>query len=206
MPRPTARTTWCSTTLDSVQAVALRTEHALGDIPQVAAPSPTPPADLAAGAVAAVGITYYAWVGRPVPGQPFSVTVKVIDPLGRISQAQIDVPDVQVLPAPALSDIEVVTVDQDHYYDGDGLVIIGFQINSLVDPALLNAYQLAFTIDYPDPMVEHPCRITQPVSALPSGTDAEARQWVAAHEAEGSGCSASSVARTIPATAFLRGA
>ena len=175
------------TAFDPAPAVAARFEQALGDIPQVAAPSPTPPADLAAGTISAVGNTYYAWLGRPVPGQPFSLAVKVIDPLGRISQAQIDVPDIQVLPVPVLSDIAVVTVDQDHYYDGDGLVIIGFQITSPMDSTLLAAYQLAFTVDYPDPMIDHPCRITQPLSAIPSGTDAEARQWVTAHEAAGVG-------------------
>jgi hypothetical protein len=35
---------------------------------------------------------YLAWVPRPATGQPFIITAKVVDPLGRISSATVAVP------------------------------------------------------------------------------------------------------------------
>ncbi|GAB4539776.1 MAG: hypothetical protein Kow0063_28900 [Anaerolineae bacterium] len=134
----------------------------LDDLVQIPAP------DAGGGKIFSVSDTYYAWVARPVQDQPFTVIVKAIDPLGRIGAAQIEVPVTQVLLPPQLGEIGLIRVDEGKYNEGGGLVVIGWEVKSPLEMALLGAYSVTFTVSYPDPMVDHPCSITLPLSQVAS--------------------------------------
>ena len=104
------------------------------------------------------GATYYTFVQRPVADQPFSVRVKVIDPLGRITSAQIAIPVTTALPPPQISAPRVIFQDpprtEDNFYDWSGLVVLAWQIDSPVEPSLLSAYRAQFAFIDPDPVLE----------------------------------------------------
>ena len=61
---------------------------------QVDLPAPTPGAISIFRLAARKGqpVRYLAWTPRPVVGEPFTITVKMVDPLGRITSAQVPVP------------------------------------------------------------------------------------------------------------------
>ena len=72
--------------------VAMRATAELDSVPTFTSPAELPPADPANRNIFLVGTAtsyrLYAWLPRPATGQQFTVTVKVIDPLGRLTVAE----------------------------------------------------------------------------------------------------------------------
>lgn len=80
---------------------------ALTSIPNPAALPPPDPDQRAIVRYSPDGATprFYAWVPRPDPNQPFQATVMMIDPLGRVSRADVDVPP--LAPEPQLGPVAI---------------------------------------------------------------------------------------------------
>jgi hypothetical protein len=79
-------------TVGAAGLVATRATAELDSVPTFASPAELPPADPANRSIFLVGTAtsyrLYAWLPRPAAGQQFTVTAKVIDPLGRLAIAE----------------------------------------------------------------------------------------------------------------------
>jgi hypothetical protein len=95
---------------DLAGEVLARLDGRLDGLPFVNTLADLPPANLADRKIFRVGTPQrtYAWVPRPTgpaADQPFTVTVKLIDPLGRIAHLSADVPPWPTLPLPELGHV-----------------------------------------------------------------------------------------------------
>jgi hypothetical protein len=137
---------------DGAGNVTLHLSGRLDTMPFFNSLADLPPANPADRTIVRVGVPgtppyrFFAWVPRPVPDQGFQVTVKMIDPLGRIGSASAGVPPLPVLPAPALS---AVTITASPLRMVARRLAVQWQILSPVEPGQLDAYTLRVTVERP---------------------------------------------------------
>jgi hypothetical protein len=123
-----------------------------------------PPANPAARIIArvgpATGYRLYAWLPRPASDQTFSITVKMIDPLGRIGKGTADVPP---LPLVQLGPIAFMLV---HVLQAAPVLAVSWEILSPVAPELLHTYTLKMVADWPNAPLAQPLTAEQTLDQI----------------------------------------
>jgi hypothetical protein len=97
-------------------------------------------------------VHYLAWAPRPADGSPFSITVKIIDPLGRITAADVPVPSLSTLPPPQLGPLQILPVGPLEGFQE--WMLVRWQVLSAVDPALAGNYTFGLGVVPSDPLAQ----------------------------------------------------
>lgn len=129
---------------DEAGNVATKMVEQLDTISSVETPAQVPMADPNARwiyRVATPADYYYAWLPCPVQAQPFRVTVKLFDPLGRMSNLSLDVPATPVLAELQLGVLSVNAVPAVFLHPG-GVIAAFWTILSPLEDTLLDQYTL----------------------------------------------------------------
>lgn len=112
---------------------------------------------------------YYTWISRPAAGQDFNLTVKLLDPLGRISSLEASVPVLAQLPVPVIGALSAAVVTQ----PGLGnLIALRFQVLSTIWPGREGEYTLSLLARGPFlSMGGIPVRGQAKIDAIPTAQD-----------------------------------
>lgn len=124
------------------------------------------PADRRIARVGAPGsYRLYAWLPRPAADQAFHITVKMIDPLGRIGSATADVPALPRMPQPRLSPIGFETVDG---APGEPTLLAAvWEILTPVQEDALSHYTLRVAVRWPISPARPPLVLTGTLDQVP---------------------------------------
>ena len=113
---------------------------AVADMADLPAPDPAARRILRVGK--SDGYRLYAWLRQPGADQSFTLTLKLVDRLGRVGRAEVSVPPLPVMLfiAPRLSAITIENLD-------GGMRLFRWEILSPVVPDLASQYRLRVLID-----------------------------------------------------------
>jgi hypothetical protein len=157
---------------DAAGAETERLEGALDALAFKAGLADLPPADAAnpqifrIGAAGGPGYRFYAWAARPAADQSFRVTVKVIDPLGRMASTSAEIPPIPALPPPELSALQLNRVGPP-LVPPPARIVASWQIKSPVPPDALDQFSLRVQARLPSQPAAQPLDVQATLDQIP---------------------------------------
>jgi len=160
---------------DAGDKLTTRLEGRLDDLPfvQNLADLPTAnPADRRIYRVSQSPQRFFVWVPRPAADQPFSVTAKIIDPLGRIASFSADVPPLPALPLPELRPIQIATM-AGPIFSLPPRLVAHWQILAPAQPDPPEQYALHAVVRQPGNLAVQPLTIETTLDQVPEVADVQ---------------------------------
>jgi hypothetical protein len=143
-------------------------EDSLSDLPSVSTVAEVPPPT--AGQIARFAppnalYRLYTRLTRVAPAdKPFRMTVKMIDPLGRIGRKEVEVPPMPALPAPALSAVQLIFVPGP---PSVAHVLAGWDIQTPLTSTMMAQFTLTIDVVWPNSPLTPPLHIQSTLDTIP---------------------------------------